>query len=1184
MPKASATDESDQIPHPQNSLKVACRACNELDDRDEAQYSWQTKGNWKRHLATIGHIRALEERAKRQDTDRQRTESYASIYARRNFPAPLSHPPLETLIRPPPAPRQDTEMPLGMEDFAMTDAEIHAYYPVLPSEEEKAEEQREVLEAEIKLLREQLFEEMCLREDELDINEDGTEAEVLADSIREMDILDSGNDEDNMFEAMHGVPKQHRYFPYPTKTLKVIIWLMKETGAHDVPSFSQLRNMQKTLQKTSAVSTTTTTSDFGNVFSTNDVRDFVARDFANPIIAENLHLYMEDTAGHPISEVWQIPGGRWSELPQDLLPPSIYINSKRYYIHELAERQDGKWFIPQLWITQRNTLYAECILANKTIIEGSVCVQITSTWERVPVSDFRANHEDIERQFPRITFAAGSENYAAKIPNVNRQIDGGEDLYTVFFSIWTDDVSGARTKQYQKHMNVCGENVNIPGRLLQQEYFVRALSTSPHAGSLEQLKVILQQIKSTHVVPVRTLNAVTKRPCRFRIYVPELDGDNPMQSEEASHMGHTANCRCRACMAGGTAGFVASKDTYKEFYSPGKLRNVEEIKQCVLEQIRIATTGIQSHVDKLQTATGTKDKIAQHWIDLLIEKARQVKDSYPEKTQAEITTELLEWLSNQTDQPFNPLLDFPYLDPSQDTLVEILHTILLGVEKYGWHNLHSNWDDKKKETFGIRLQSTDIHGLNIAPIRAEYMMQYCNALIGKHFRVLIQVSTFHLHDLVSEEQFRLIRALGELGAVLWIAEIDDMKEYLDDLTILIDNVLDAFSDIDPFRILKKIKLHALVHLPEQIRRRGPAVRFSSEIYECYNAVFRMCSILSNHQAASRDIALKLASLDRVKHMISGGYWLQDGDWVRAGEEVRSILTAMPVIQKHLGWTPVDAWTPGTIRAVAMQKATRSRPEVYASNAGIVAARDPSQLKIPPHSSWVAGTKVTAVNGDECKIGTWAVFRWTQMDSSHAASEQAFVGRISALYLPSNAGSEAVGVILVEEFEVGEVPHFRFNMPVLSPIYDNNIKRIIVLKSSALQFAVNVQHDCGNAGCSADGVEFRRQERVISQATRKVWVHRELDTRNAKFVINIHAFHNARLLRRYLPRHLTVPRPLYPGQKRDEHLANIASGIEETAAASKAESDKKRSETLAKNRANKEAAQAKAKTAFEPQPR
>ncbi|KAF6746603.1 hypothetical protein DFP72DRAFT_822991, partial [Ephemerocybe angulata] len=153
-----------------------------------------------------------------------------------------------------------------------------------------------------------------------------------------------------------------------------------------------------------------------------------------------------------------------------------------------------------------------------------------------------------------------------------------------------------------------------------------------------------------------------------------------------------------------------------------------------------------------------------------------------------------------------------------------------------WHNLHSSWTSQQRAD-SVRLRSTGVNGLNILAICAAYMLQYKNGLIGKHFKTLMQFATFHLKGIVSPEQLAVNRAIGELGALLWIGEIDDLNRYLDDLTILIDNVLDAFAAIDPAKIPFKIKLHLLKHLPAHIRRFGPAVHFSTEVFECFNAIF-----------------------------------------------------------------------------------------------------------------------------------------------------------------------------------------------------------------------------------------------------------------------------------------------------------------------------------------------------------
>ncbi len=77
----------------------------------------------------------------------------------------------------------------------------------------------------------------------------------------------------------------------------------------------------------------------------------------------------------------------------------------------------------------------------------------------------------------------------------------------------------------------------------------------------------------------------------------------------------------------------------------------------------------------------------------------------------------------------------------------------------------------------------------------------------------------------------------------------------------------------------------------------PLVINATEGFESYNSVFRRNSVLSNRQAPSRDIAIKFADMDRVKHLLSGGYWKDDTSWVQAGLGVQSLLAQKSILQK-----------------------------------------------------------------------------------------------------------------------------------------------------------------------------------------------------------------------------------------------------------------------------------------------
>ncbi|KAJ7509389.1 hypothetical protein B0H11DRAFT_1901510 [Mycena galericulata] len=520
-------------------------------------------------------------------------------------------------------------------------------------------------------------------------------------------------------------------------------------------------------------------------------------------------------------------------------------------------------------------------------------------------------------------------------------------------------------------------------------------------------------------------------------------------------------------------------------------RLAAETKKTLEEQINLAMYGIEAPILRLQTATGVKDKVAQYWIDILLQKAREMKANDSGRTADSIAAELKAWLLDQPGDKVNPLLDISGLDPNRDTPVEILHTILLGIIKYVWYILHSGWSEAQRDLFVIRLQSTDIDGLTVPPIRSAYMMR-SDCLRG----------------------YALGPRNRRHGSICGIVEFLCsytllFKTRQKDLTVLIGNVLDAFGDQDPAKILLKIKLHLLPHIVEDAIRFGPPIRNSTEVFECFNAIFRLCSILCNHQAPSRDIAVKFASMDRVKHMLSGGFWKANGEWVCAGPKVCSVLKNMPIIQRHLGWVPPRTLTPGKMR--------------LAANA----------------------IGVTAQSGDFCRMNSWVFAR----DSEN----QVVVGRICELLFPeSRPQGVPLGLVTLDVFAVSEILHPDFGMPVLQKPADSNGHRITVL-ATAVMFRFSAQHDCRLAKCAPTALRPIMQERQETSRTMKLLAHAD----DEHFVINMAAIHNATLLRRNLPVSLTVPRPLYLDRK--AHHDEVAIGL-------RAAQTRKRSRTQAKRRA------------------
>lgn len=116
-------------------------------------------------------------------------------------------------------------------------------------------------------------------------------------------------------------------------------------------------------------------------------------------------------------------------------------------------------------------------------------------------------------------------------------------------------------------------------------------------------------------------------------------------------------------------------------------------------------------------------------------------------------------------------------------------------------------------------------------------------------------------------------------------------------------MLDLAGELDPSKVIKKLKYHILVHMREDIKRFGPLIGMITESYESFNSVFRACSVLSNHQAPSRNIAHQLAQQEMLKHIISGGHWLSEstGKWTQSSQSVRSFISSNKTLRSLYGW-------------------------------------------------------------------------------------------------------------------------------------------------------------------------------------------------------------------------------------------------------------------------------------------
>ncbi|KAJ3556884.1 hypothetical protein NP233_g11876 [Leucocoprinus birnbaumii] len=507
----------------------------------------------------------------------------------------------------------------------------------------------------------------------------------------------------------------------------------------------------------------------------------------------------------------------------------------------------------------------------------------------------------------------------------------------------------------------------------------------------------------------------------------------------------------------------------------------------VAEQFHGVHERIRSAVLILQTWTG----------DLSSEHSRVLRDlkENPSVPIPQIQAILLEWVSNNRSLVYNPYLELNDWDIAHDTPVELLHTVLLGVVKYLWHLTHTSFNTENKRIYATCLQATNQDSLSVESFQASYMIQYANSLIGRQLKVLSQVNIFYVYDLVDPPTLAFTQAVGKLAALLWFPEIRNMEAYIVDVRIAVGNVLDCAAAINPSKIMKKIKYHYLTHVEEDIRRFGPLIGVMTKNYESYNSVFRVCSVLSNHLAPSRDIAHQLSCQETTKHVLSGGLWYSkaSNEWLEPGLAVQKFIQTNPQLRSLHGW-------PERLDLQSLPGSVTLEPQKVNSETG--------KREHPP-LHWDETQGPLAIN----QSPEWSEARWIALS-------------YVTLIMIQRQWSSSI--------DSKPLPHdisYLIHMPVL--VRRLGEKSIIAVPGKDILFDYNVQHDCYTGRCAATGQVPIRQERADTGATRGVIVHAPIE----QYVINIHSFHNAHLVREAVSHHLIAPIPRY--SDRSNHHREMA---------------------------------------------
>ncbi|KAH9482318.1 hypothetical protein JR316_0004416 [Psilocybe cubensis] len=922
---------------------------------------------------------------------------------------------------------------------------------------------------------------------------------------------------------------------FSRKQLDLFLWLLKVNGVDDIPTTKSVKSANETLQKLCGIRTLECNGKQGHQYYMNSIHDILSQEMANPQVRPHLHFYPEDN-GKVISEARH--AAAWLEdMPSEETTPMIRLKQADYYIFEPALLVDGRCCIPYRWFTRGGVFFGKAWLlqphANGWIVCKNTTIEVSQSQLLKNFPQLAKDHALYGVSHPSLIIGVQLAGGSPETPlsewrhtnpvlgNLWRERAKGQRVVALPLWMYCDDTSGNQSKKWNKHNSFLFTLAGLPREHAAKEYNIHFLCTSNIAAPLEMLEGVVEEIRSGLKAGIWAWDCVLKEsvliipPCLCFL------GDNPMHSEFACHIGLRDKYFCRICWVKGLDaqdvgviplpldGASEHSDAHNleqeqlsdalsvgseteahptgkrrrrfqesmsamiqritAFIKPGKLRRKEETMK-ILEsyQEQSQTIGAKSKLKKMRTKTGIKDTMQEFFLDKL---SNSYKGVYGPKDKQKVLESEMAKLPPSIISPVWQL----GLDPHQDTPVEILHVVLLGFVKYFWRDLVQN-----------------------------------------------QVAPFVIYDLVPQNVLAAWISLSTLVPLIWQPSIRNIDEYLIDLQNHIDDFLLKTARWT-CAWFNKAKFHILLHLPEHIRRFGPAILFATEGFESFNAVIRGHSIHSNRLAPSRDIAIGFAQANRVRHLLSGGYFLPEDlmqswkkdihsvpnlEWRTAGVAALSLIKD-PIPAGYLGLPAME-----TYKIIMVGECQRNVTAPLLWNQTLTGARMFTNVlgRMGPSNCtplYYSCKNVVLQNGDRCGIGQCVILQEDTGLSTYLGSVKEILQEVGS---PNYHDNQADGVLVqIQQPDVSN--NQGLHMPRLVPV---NRWRFVPL--TAILCTVNTQHNCVQHKCQPNGRRVIFQERTATQHMAHRIVH---SSHPEDQVLNIAQMRDAAHIRPYRikPEHL-----------------------------------------------------------------
>ncbi|KAG9077049.1 hypothetical protein FS749_011115 [Ceratobasidium sp. UAMH 11750] len=584
------------------------------------------------------------------------------------------------------------------------------------------------------------------------------------------------------------------------KELEVVRWFAGKFGVSGLAANSTIQSRFEQLVAVLGLESRLVQSKLGNYFSVNSLCSIIANEMANPLVREQLVFYPQDDG----SSLKQAANGRrWMEevdpsLAAPMVRKYLAVGHHDYFIHEpflasIAVNDqlplDPTPLLPTRYFERSGVLFARShrLIPKDSgyVINGDTHIDVPLSSFLLPFPEFLVEHTRYQMPCPSniigVQTPEGIQPWEYGTENPWRKKANGRIVRSVPIWLYCDDTSGNVSKKWNKHNSFLFTLAGLPREHSQRPYNVHFLATSNIATPLEMLEEITSELREARFNGFSAYDSAIGEDVLVIPWVYGIQGDNPMQSELCAHIGMGGKFFCRVC-------YVRGKDKDRADDQDGMVERIQEFMQInpalrhvsetvahLKEQEAIALRGTFSVVDTEARKTGVKDKYLVAFLSLLKERYDKEKEHGVRRSSLEFLQKLRQ---NLPDRLYNPALIIPDLDANQDTPVEILHVILLGIAKYFWRDAVARQNQHGCEVLKARINSLDLTGLGLSKPHGTTLVQYAKSLNGGDFRTVIQIAPLVLYDLVTPPAYNAWLALSHLAPLAFQPEIEDVKEYL----------------------------------------------------------------------------------------------------------------------------------------------------------------------------------------------------------------------------------------------------------------------------------------------------------------------------------------------------------------------------------------------------------------------